>query len=173
MKRDVIRKPILVLVGFLLLTACRTSWAQMGPPPGTYEITSGETSVTIPFRLMGTYVLLSAKIGGEEVGLVLDTGMPANGVVLHAGPEGDNYGLEFAGKAGVMGADGGRVNADLASGVRIDLPVGGLSLLCQQTLLVTAALGELIGARQIQEHVLRGDAGGCHRRAHVKVVVVV
>jgi hypothetical protein len=131
-------KPALVSVLLLLLATCQTVPAQMGPPPGTYEITSGEKSVTIPFTLKGTYVLFTAEIAGKEIGLVLDTGMPANGVFLHAGPDGYMYGLESVGQAGVKGASGDMVMSDIATGLQIDLP--GLVLRDQSAIIMPYAL---------------------------------
>lgn len=126
------------LVALVVLSfTCRTSQAQMGPPPGTYKITSGERSVTIPFRLLGTYVLLTAEIDGVQTGLVLDTGMPANGVLLHARSEGDLYGFESAGQVGVMGASGDLVMADILSGLKINLP--GLVLEGQSAIIMPYA----------------------------------
>ena len=122
MVKAVLLRLILPFLGVLLLSACPAVRAQMGPPPGTFEITSGEASVTIPFKLIGSYVVLPAEINDREIGLVLDTGMPAHGVLLHQGPEGNAYGLDFAGKAPVMGVGGGRVVADLAVGVEVNLP---------------------------------------------------
>lgn len=137
MKSIVLRKLVPVFLGAMLLTAGTAAWAQMNPPLGTYEITSGEKTVKIPFQLVGTYVVLGAEIGGREIGLILDTGMPANGILLHAGPEGDSYGLDFVGKAGVMGADGSLVDADLAMGVQINLP--GLVLKDQMAIVMPYA----------------------------------
>jgi hypothetical protein len=115
-------KLLLAAAGIVILATGPASWAQMGPPPGTCEITSGEKSVRIPFKLIGTYAVLPAELGGRTIGLVLDTGMPAHGVLLHAGSEADTYGLAFVGKAPVRGAGGGTVVSDLAVGVQINLP---------------------------------------------------
>jgi len=115
-------KLLLAVAGIVFLATGPASRAQMGPPPGTCEITSGEKSVRIPFKLIGTYAVLPAELGGRTIGLVLDTGMPAHGVLLHAGSEADTYGLAFVGKAPVKGAGGGTVVADLALGVQINLP---------------------------------------------------
>jgi len=122
MVNSVLRRLVPFFLGVLLLSGCPAVRAQMGPPPGTCEITSGEASVTIPFKLIGNYVVLPAEINGREIGLILDTGMPAHGVLLHRGLDGDAYGLDFAGKAPVMGVGGGRVVADLAMGVEVGLP---------------------------------------------------
>ncbi len=138
MKSIALEKLIIVLLGIVLVTASTAARAQMSPPQGTYEITSGERTVKIPFRLVGTYAVIGAEIGGHEIGLVLDTGMPANGVLLHAGPEGDVYGLDCVGKAGVMGAGGETVMADMAIGVQIKLP--GLVLNGQMAIVMPYAL---------------------------------
>lgn len=138
MKSVVLERLILVLLGTVFVTASTAACAQMSPPQGTYEITSGESTVKIPFRLIGTYAVIGAEIGGREIGLVLDTGMPANGVLLHAGPEGDIYGLDYVGKAGVMGAGGETVMADMAMGVQIKLP--GLILNDQMAIVMPYAL---------------------------------
>ncbi len=115
-------KLLLAAAGIVILATGPASWAQMGPPPGTCEITSGEKSVRIPFKLIGTYAVLPAELGGQTIGLILDTGMPAHGVLLHAVSEADTYGLDFAGKAPVKGAGGRTVVSDLAVGVQINLP---------------------------------------------------
>ena len=91
----------------LLMIAPIPSSAQQAPPEGVVEIVSGAKSVTIPFELIGNHIVLPAKINGREIGMILDTGMPANGALLHAGPGGEMYGLQSVGKMPVMGADGG------------------------------------------------------------------
>ena len=115
-------KLLLAAAGIVILATGAASWAQTAPPPGTCEITSGEKSARIPFKLIGTYTVLPADLEGRTIGLVLDTGMPAHGVLLHADSEADTYGLAFVGKARIKGAGGGTVVADLAAGVRINLP---------------------------------------------------
>jgi hypothetical protein len=142
MKSVLLRRFSLVILETVLLTAGAKAQAQMGPPSGTYEITSGGHEVTIPFRLIGTYVVLPAEVGGHEIGLILDTGMPANGILLHAGFQGDTYGLDYLGKARVMGADGQMVTADMAMGVSIRLP--GLVLKDQMAIVVPYAIDRYV-----------------------------
>jgi hypothetical protein len=138
MKSAVLRMLILLIVGTVLLSAGSAALAQMGPPAGTCEVLSGEDSLTIPVVVKGTYVVITAEINGQEIGLILDTGMPVHGVLLHEGPGGDTYGLEYASKAPIMGAGGGQVEADLAMGVQIKLP--GLVLKDQMAIVMPYAL---------------------------------
>jgi len=122
MKNTRFPKFFLAVAGIVSLATGSTLWAQMTPPPGTCEITSGEKSVRIPIKLIDTHVVLPAELGGRTIGLILDTGMPIHGVFLHAGSEADTYGLSFVGKAPVKGVGGGTVVSDLAMGVQINLP---------------------------------------------------
>lgn len=73
-------KLLLAVAGIVFLAAGPTLWAQTGPPPGTCEITSGEKSARIPFKLIDTYAVLPTELGGRTIGLILDTGMPGRNV---------------------------------------------------------------------------------------------
>ncbi len=77
----------------------------------------------MPFELVDNHVVLSAEINGRKLGLILDTGMPAHGAILHGGPKIDELGLKYAGQAPVLGAggDGKPILADVAMGVTIGL----------------------------------------------------
>jgi hypothetical protein len=57
------------------------------PPPGEYEILSGERTVTLPFETSANWVLVPVSVNGSEpFRLILDTGMPMNGAILFDGP---------------------------------------------------------------------------------------
>ena len=109
---------ILFLIGSLLLDA------QQGPPPGSYRILSDSGRVTVPFELVGNHVVLSVEINGRKLGLILDTGMPADGAILYGGPQIDELGFEYVAQSPILGAggDGKPILADVAMGVTIGLP---------------------------------------------------
>ncbi|HKQ96986.1 MAG TPA: PDZ domain-containing protein [Candidatus Polarisedimenticolia bacterium] len=94
-------------------------------PPARVEVRSEDGMVTIPFRLVNNHVVIPASINGTRLDLVLDTGMPMEGVMLYKNDKVRGLGLEPAAgmKAQVAGAggDGAPVMAEIAEGLTIDL----------------------------------------------------
>ncbi len=105
----------------------------MGPSPGQYRWLSEDKRTEIPFELVKNHVLITVKVQGHPLGLVLDTGMPAHGVVLFGSSKSDSIPLEYAGEARVGGVGGGLTQARMATGVAFEL--GALEL-TQQTAIV-------------------------------------
>ena len=105
------------------------------PPTGARMLTAGGTA-SLPFELSGGRIVLTASINGAgPFRLVLDTGMPMDGLLLHGGARVDSLHLASSGKAGVMGAGGGRpIEADYVQGIAVGLP--GMELTNMTTLVM-------------------------------------
>jgi hypothetical protein len=106
----------------------------MGPGPGSFAWLDGKKTTTIPFRMSRNHVHIQAEVNGsKKMDLILDTGMPAPGVLLLEGPAVRELNLATAGEAMVAGAGGGTSPAKISTGV--SLKIGDL-LLKDQTAIV-------------------------------------
>ena len=95
----------------------------MAPPSGVSKIVSPNGIATFPFELISNHIVIPVEINGTIVKVVLDTGMPMDGVALHSSQTIDKLNLPFVGKAPIMGgADGATVMIDLALGINFKLP---------------------------------------------------
>jgi Aspartyl protease len=84
-------------------------------------------SIRIPFELDRNHILLPVEINGKRFRLVLDTGMPANGALLHGIRDRAELGFEFISQMPVGGVGtGGAKMADVAA--NITLKLGDLEL---------------------------------------------
>ena len=98
-----------------------------GPAAGTHAWLNGKKSTTVPFRLYRNHVHVEAEFNGaKKLELILDTGMPAPGVLLMGGAAVRELNLAYAGEARVGGAGGGSFPAKVAVGVA--LRIGDLLL---------------------------------------------
>ncbi len=96
---------------------------RMQPPPtATCRILAEDGRAVIPFEMIGNHVLLPVEVGGTTLRLILDTGMPIDGVLLWGSDRVAAAGLEIIGKSMVMGPGGEGVESDLAMGVTVGLP---------------------------------------------------
>lgn len=79
-------------------------------------------SITIPFELVLNHIVINSIINGiDNIKLVLDTGLPINGLILFKNEKIDKLDLKYAGQTYVGGAGGNPVLAQMASGVQIEL----------------------------------------------------
>ena len=125
------------------------------PDPGTYAWLNGKKSTTVPFRLYRNHVHVEAEFNGaRKLELILDTGMPAPGVLLMGGAAVRELNLAYAGEARVGGAGGGSFPAKVAAGVA--LRIGDL-LLREQTAIVKADAADQAG-QGVNETIV--DASG-------------
>lgn len=122
-------KDLFIAFSLVLITNFGTLHAQDGPVrmlaplTGDSKIVSPNGIATFPFELISNHIILSVEINGVKVKLILDTGMPMEGVILFGGQTTDKLNLPFVGKAPVMGAaDGAVVMTDLAMGMDFKLP---------------------------------------------------
>ncbi len=123
------RTTSLLFIAVLLLAALSVRAEEkvvMGPSAGQLRWLSEERRSEIPFELERNHVIVPVRINGRSVRLVLDTGMPAHGVVLFGGLRVDSIPPTFTGKAVVAGVGAGRTEAQTANDATIELP--GLEL---------------------------------------------
>ncbi|HET6277868.1 MAG TPA: aspartyl protease family protein [Candidatus Polarisedimenticolia bacterium] len=128
-----IRHAIYVAVGVVLLVvggaAAQERHGGAGMPASEVEVRSADGRVSIPFELKNNHVIIPILVNGSKFDVVLDTGMPMDGLMLYGSDRVDGLGLKYAGfKAHIGGAggEGDRLEADIAMGVTID--VGDLRL---------------------------------------------
>ena len=107
------------------------------PASGSHAWLNEKKNTTIPFRLFRNHVHIEAEVNGaKKVDLILDTGMPAPGVLLLEGPAVRELNLAYAGEARIAGAGGGSSPAKIATGV--SLKIGDLLLEGQTAIVKTA-----------------------------------
>jgi hypothetical protein len=96
-----------------------------GSHPAKVQVRSRDGRVTFPFTLVNNHVILRAVVEGKAVDLVLDTGMPMDGLMLYrTGPVAAMklaYAKGVQARIGGVGRDGGAVDAEVASGLTIDI----------------------------------------------------
>lgn len=93
-------------------------------PTVEVEVRSGDGRVTIPFEVKNNHVIIPISIAGSELDVILDTGMPSEGLMLFGTREVEELGLDYGPvKALVKGAGGEEKphEARVASGVTIDI----------------------------------------------------
>ena len=111
---------LIITILFISMKIC----AQMGPPPGSYKMLNDKSTTTIPFKMVRNHIVITVQVNGsEDYEIVLDTGMPAHGALLHGGPKTDKLNLQFVGQAFIGGAGGSNQlkPASIAEGVSITL----------------------------------------------------
>jgi hypothetical protein len=97
-------------------------FAKPAPPPPDFEIAGGQSSVTLPFRLVNNHIYVSAQLNGKTVTLLLDTG--GSNVITPAAAA--QLGLETEGA--MEGRGVGEKSVDVAL-TRVDaLALGGAVL---------------------------------------------
>jgi predicted aspartyl protease len=120
---------LLVIAAMVGMTAVGTLVAQQpqrmrlqGPPPGAWRMESQDGSTIVPFELLADHVVIPVNVNGQPLKLILDTGMPVDGVLLWGSQRVEAAELEYAGKSLVMGPGGNPVESDLAMGVMLEVP---------------------------------------------------
>jgi len=103
-----------------VLTILALTLLSASPPLRSQE--TGSKGRTIPIELIRNHVLIPVTIGGSEpLMMILDTGMPMEGALLIGGPRAEGLGLEYVGKGMVAGVGGGQTEADIATGVTLEI----------------------------------------------------
>jgi len=100
----------------------------------SYSIASGGNSVTILFSVDNGHIMISGVVAGKTVNLILDTGMPFDGVLIHESPELGDLEVTNFDIVGVMGPGGDPVDSKMAQGMTVTLP--GLKLNNQMVLVM-------------------------------------
>ncbi|HSG27884.1 MAG TPA: hypothetical protein VLA34_05340, partial [Candidatus Krumholzibacterium sp.] len=76
------------------VTACRPARGGVdaaadsvpGPPPGTYRILSDDGSIRVPFRLHRGDVLMTCRLNGRPLRLMIDNGFLWDEILLFGSP---------------------------------------------------------------------------------------
>jgi hypothetical protein len=103
------------------------SHSHQGPAssPAKVQVRSRDGRVVLPFTLVNNHVIVAATVQGKPADLVVDTGMPMDGLMLYRNDRVAAMDLPYAEgmKARIAGAggDGGGVEADIADGLTVDL----------------------------------------------------
>lgn len=95
-----------------------------GMPASEVEVRSADGRVTIPFVLKNNHVIIPISINGSKFDVILDTGMPMDGLMLYGTDRVEKLGLQYAGfkaRIGGAGGEGEHIEADMAHGVTIDI----------------------------------------------------
>ena len=125
---QIITKQVIVLLILLFCFSLSTLSAQkrkiirVQEPSGNYEILTDEGVIKFPFELIKNQIVVPVEIKGSVLKLVLDSGMPAEGVLLFGSQRIDDLKLQYVGKAKVMGVGGKSIEADLAMGESLSFP---------------------------------------------------
>lgn len=105
--------------------------AQRGLPASKMimDLPEGQDALHLPLEFSGKHIILQLSVNGSEpVSVVLDTGMPADGVVLFDTAQVQALGLEFGSmvaKVGGAGGAGETTRAKVATG--LELSLGGVT----------------------------------------------
>ncbi len=117
------------LLAIVLVTNIGILFAQegpvrmMAPPPGESKIIAPDGIAAFPFELVSNHIVIPVEINGVSVRLILDTGMPMEGIILSGTETVVKLNLPIMGKAPIKGAaDGAVVMSDFAMGVDFKLP---------------------------------------------------
>lgn len=98
---------------------------EMAMPAAKAEVRSADGRVTIPFRLSGNHVVIPITIQGTKLEVILDTGMPLDGVMLYRNDKVARLNLvaEKGAQArlGGAGSETAHVEADIVQGLTIDI----------------------------------------------------
>jgi hypothetical protein len=121
----------------LLVLLCSGTAAIAAPPtadhphhgpasaPAKVQVRSRDGRVVLPFTLVNNHVIVAATVQGKPADLVVDTGMPMDGLMLYRNDRVAAMDLPYMEgmKARIAGAggDGGGVEADIADGLTVDL----------------------------------------------------
>ena len=95
----------------------------LGPPPGTYRITSPDGVVTIPFELFRDDIRMVGEIDGKPVRMFIDNGYLWDQLLFFGSPRVDSLGFEREGEALVSGSGtGDAVPSYHTSGITLGFP---------------------------------------------------
>jgi hypothetical protein len=95
-----------------------------GMPASEVEVRSADGRISIPFELKNNHVIIPISVNGSKFDVILDTGMPMDGLMLYGTDRVEKLGLKYADFKALIGGAGGEgkdMEADVASGVTIDV----------------------------------------------------
>ena len=92
------------------------------PKEGAYKMSTEDGKTVIPFQFVSNHVIIPVEVSGDTLDLILDTGMPLDGALLFGSDKVGKLGLEYVGKAPVIGVGGDKTESDVAMGVSFRLP---------------------------------------------------
>jgi hypothetical protein len=94
-------------------------------PPAKMEVRSPDGKVTVPFTLVNNHVVFPMTVQGTRLDIVLDTGMPMDGLMLYGTAKVAAMKLSYApgmkARIGGAGAESRGVEADLAQDLTADI----------------------------------------------------
>ncbi len=112
---------------FAFLCGCGLIWAadqegqiELGPPPGSCQVLSGDGSIRIPFDVFRDDIRMEAEVNGVDLKLLLDNGFLWDQLLFWGSPTIDSLRLEMDGEIAVGGSgDGEPVVSRTASHVTV------------------------------------------------------
>jgi|GEM_PF-317042 len=103
----------------------RSEHHDLAMPAAKAEVQSADGRITIPFRLSGNHVVIPITIQGTKLDVVLDTGMPMDGVMLYRNEKVERMNLVAEkgaqARVGGAGSESAHVAADIIQGLTIDI----------------------------------------------------
>jgi hypothetical protein len=90
------------------------STAELGPPPGTYEIVSDSGRIIIPVEFYRNKFRFSATINSRECNMLLDNGSLWDELLFFGSPKVDSLGFEITGETAF-----GNTTADIATDITV------------------------------------------------------
>lgn len=112
---------LLILVVHLSISSLRAQ-VRMQMPVGTYEFSNKNTCTVMPFKLKDNLVVVDIELNGITMNLVLDSGMPFDGVLLHGSSKVDSAKLSFSLNMPIKGIGGDPVLSDVCMGATFKVP---------------------------------------------------
>jgi hypothetical protein len=112
---------LLALVAHLAISSL-SAQVRMQMPVGTHEFSNKKTSTVLPFMLKDNLVVVDVELNGISMNLVLDSGMPMDGAILHGSSKVDSAKLNFSLKMPVKGIGGNAVLSDVCMGATLKVP---------------------------------------------------
>jgi len=117
----------LILISCLLITTSTISAQQKVPvrmqmPEGKCEFLNNKTSTAIPFQIINNLIIIQIQLNGKAMNLVLDSGMPIDGIVLYGSSKVDSAKLSFTAKMPLGGVGGNAVLSDACMGASFNIP---------------------------------------------------
>ncbi|MBU0982446.1 MAG: PDZ domain-containing protein [candidate division Zixibacteria bacterium] len=95
----------------------------LGPPPGSYAITSEDGTIRIPFELYRGDIRMNAVMQGRPVRMLIDNGFLWDELLIFGSPLIDSLNLKYEGEAEVGGGgEGNPVPSKIATGITIGFP---------------------------------------------------
>lgn len=139
MKRITVAFLLLCLTGLVVARQSEMNDPESRHPRPRIEMPAGADEITVPFRLFNHHIVLPVTVNGSRpLQIVLDTGMPTEGLLLHDTDKTKSMNLAFAEnphvKVGGVGGKGKPMAVRMAEGLAVR--IGDLSLSDMQVTLL-------------------------------------